>query len=55
MTADEYFNIALPTRENFRSWTQSLFARVDALNARLVQKYPHLFKTKSADELPLEI
>ena len=55
MTADEYFQILCPTDEDFRSWTQSLFARADALNARLVQMYPHLFKTKSADELPLEI
>ena len=54
MTADEYFQIACPTDADFRSWTQSLFAWADALNARLVQKYPHLFKTESADELPLE-
>lgn len=54
MTADEYFNIALPTREDFRSWTQSLFARADALNARLVQKYPHLFGVKKDGEFRLE-
>lgn len=47
MTADEYFNIALPTREDFTAWTQSMFARADELNARLAEKYPHLFGTKN--------
>ena len=47
MTADEYFLIALPTREDFRAWTQSMFARADELNARLAEKYPHLFGTKN--------
>lgn len=35
MTADEYFAIALPTREDFRAWTASLFERADRLNARI--------------------
>ena len=47
MTADEYFQIALPTREDFSAWTQSMFARADKLNARLAEKYPHLFGTKN--------
>ena len=47
MTADEYFQIALPTREDFTAWTQSMFARADELNARLAEKYPHLFGTKN--------
>jgi len=46
VTADEYFNIALPTREDFAAWTQSMFARADAINARLVRDYPHLFGAK---------
>ena len=49
MNADDYFAIALPTAEDFRAWTRSLFARADALNARLVRAFPHLFKTKRAD------
>lgn len=47
MTADEYFNIALPTREDFAEWTQSMFARADAINARLVRDYPHMFGAKN--------
>lgn len=55
MTADEYFNIALPTREDFAAWTQSMFARADAINARLVRDYPHLFGEKKDDgEFKLE-
>ncbi len=46
MTADEYFNIALPTREDFRTWTKSMLERADAINARLVRDYPHLFGAK---------
>jgi len=46
MTADEYFNIALPTREDFRTWTKSMFARADELNTRLERKYPHLYGVK---------
>lgn len=53
MTADEYFQILCPTDADFRTWTQSMFARADELNARLVQKFPRLFKTKQADGLPL--
>lgn len=49
MSADDYFMIALPTAEDFKAWTCSMFARADALNAWLVRKYPHLFKTKRAD------
>ena len=47
MTADDYFRILCPTDADFRSWTQSLFARADELNARLERKYPHLFGTKN--------
>ena len=54
MTADEYFNIALPTREDFAVWTQSMFARADAINARLVLDYPHLFGAKKDGEFRLE-
>lgn len=46
MTAGEYFNIALPTREDFKTWTKSMFARADAINARLARDYPHLFGAK---------
>lgn len=49
MIADDYFAIALPTAEDFKAWTCSMFARADALNARLVRAFPHLFKTKRAD------
>jgi hypothetical protein len=49
MSADDYFAIALPTDADFKAWTRSMFARADALNAWLVRKYPHLFKTKRAD------
>lgn len=55
MTADDYFQNLCPTEADFAEWTQSLFARADRINAQLVQKYPHLFKNQSADELPLEI
>ena len=55
MTADEYFAILCPSDADFRTWTQSMFARADVINATLMRKFPHLFKTKSADELPLEI
>lgn len=55
MTADEYFNIAIPTREDFTAWTQSMFARADEINARLVRDYPHLFGEKKDDgEFKLE-
>ena len=46
MTADKYFQIALPTREDFTAWTKSIFARADELNARLERKYPHLYGAK---------
>ena len=49
MSADDYFAIALPSDADFKAWTRSMFARADALNARLVQAFPHLFKTKRAD------
>ena len=49
MSADDYFMIALPTDADFKAWTRSMFARADALNAWLVRKYLHLFKTKRAD------
>jgi len=54
MTADEYFSIALPTREDFTSWTQSMLARADELNERLEREYPHLFGTKRKGEFRLE-
>jgi hypothetical protein len=49
MSADDYFMIALPTDVYFKAWTSSMFARADALNARLVLAYPHLFGAKRAD------
>ena len=53
MTADEYFQIALPTDADFRAWTKTLLARADRINALLLEKYPHLFKVKIPDGLPL--
>lgn len=49
MSADDYFMIALPSDAVFKAWTRSMFARADALNARLVRAFQHLFKTKRAD------
>lgn len=54
MTADDYFQILCPTDADFRNWTQSLFARADALNERLVRDYPHLFGAKKDGEFRLE-
>lgn len=55
MTADEYFQILCPTDADFKAWTESLFARADAINARLVRDYPHLFGAKKDDgEFKLE-
>lgn len=53
MTTAEYFDIALPTREDFAAWTRWLFAWADDLNARLVRNHPKLFKPVAADGLPL--
>lgn len=43
MTADEYFNIALPTDDDFRRWTQSLFARAKIATQNAKAKFPELF------------
>ena len=53
MTADEYFQILCPTDADFRAWTKTLLARADRINALLLEKYPHLFKVKIPDGLPL--
>ena len=53
MTAAEYDMILCPSDADFKAFTETLFARADRINALIVQKYPHLFKTKSADGLPL--
>lgn len=52
MTASEYFSIALPTDEDFKAWTKSLFARADRANRRFAKKYPEL-ADKPIDKLPL--
>lgn len=52
MTASEYFSIALPTYEDFKAWTKSLFARADRANRRFAENHPEL-ADKPIDELAL--
>lgn len=49
MSADDYFMIALPTAEDFKAWTRSLFERAGAALERVSRKFPDLGKTKRAD------
>ena len=51
MNANEYFNIALQTDEDFVAWTRSLFARAERVNKRVAKRYPDLDEHK--DKLPI--
>jgi hypothetical protein len=46
MTAEEYFAIAIPTNNDFKTWTKSFFTRVDKAIKRS-EKY--LSKTTKED------
>lgn len=51
MNAEQYFAIALPTDEDFATWTKSLFARAERANRRIAKRYPDLDERKG--ELPI--